>query len=194
MTEQFRPSMEQPEKEGPRQKESLEDFGKNQGEKMAAGLIQSIPGFKVVKEVSKFDDQKSGFDRIGELENGARLAVDVTSTENPKKQEEKINKIFKTRFVQEHDNDGNLINKTKMPLVLFAYNKTGWGEAYNKFLKGEGKSPLDNIDKKNYQLRFLSQAIECLKYQKYYYPRLEEIYNPVLEELKEEYKKLKNER
>lgn len=183
------PPLEKP----PFLKEWPKDFGREEAEKMAGQLIQSIPGCRVVRESSKYDDQKKGFDRIIELVNGSRVAVDITSTTELERQKKKIEKVFKTPFVQEHNNKGEVIDQTKMPLILFAFNKSKWGQAYNEFLEGKGKNPLDNLNQKKYQLNFLFQAIKCLEIQKYYHPKFEEIYQPALEVLTKEYEQLKNE-
>ena len=62
-------------------KEYPKEFGNEAGEKMVSKLLESMPGCSLVKESSEYDDQKEGrFDLIMELENGSRLAIDVTDT------------------------------------------------------------------------------------------------------------------
>jgi len=152
--------------ENPHLKEYPEDFCKEAAEKMAVELIESIPEINSVKRASKYDDQESGFDMIVEFEDTSKLAIDVTSTEDYERQREKVLKVMgmskkspkKSPLVQEHDNNGQIIDETKMPLVLFSYNKIKWGESYNDFLNGKIDNPLKGIDQEKNLKNFFFQT------------------------------------
>jgi len=165
--------------ENPHLKEYPKDFGNGAAEEMAAEFIELIPGINSVQRSSKYDDNKNGFDMIVEFENESKLAIDVTSTDDCKRQKEKIKKITgepgKTPLVQEHDNNGQIINEIKMPLVLFVYKRTEWGKSYNDFLAGKIDNPLKNIDQEENLKKFFTQTIMCLENQTYHYPRFKEI-------------------
>ncbi len=168
-------------------KEYPKEFGNDTGEKMVSKLLETMPGCSLVKESSEYDNQKEGlFDIIMELKNGSRLAIDITDTANPERQEEKIKKIIKKPLVVEHNDKGQVVDDNEMPRVLIKYDISTWGKAYNNFLKGETNDPLEKIDQKEYLTKFRSQIIQCLEAQKYYHPRFNEIYQPILELLKKE--------
>jgi len=168
-------------------KEYPKDFGNEAAEKMAVEFFSSMPLCKEVKRASEYDDKKSGFDLILTLENGSKIAVDITSSENIKRQRKKILKIIKNPFVIEHNNKGEVVDKTKMPLILFVYDKKEWGNSYNSFLNKDTKNPLEKININKNIERFLFCAIQCLEHEKYYNPLYEEIYDPPLKILTKYY-------
>lgn len=166
-------------------KEYPKEFGNDAGEKMVANILENVPGCESIKESSRYDDQIEGrFDVIMNLENRLRLAIDITDTTDTERQKKKVKKIIKEPLVVEHNDKGEIIDHNKMPRVLVKYNMPEWGKAYNKFLEGKTGDPLAEIDQKKYLKTFQSQIIECLETQKYYHPRFNKIYQPIINFLK----------
>jgi len=88
---------EAPTYENPHLKEYPEDFGNEAGEQMVAKLIENLPGCKIVKRASKFDDQRTHVDMFIAFKNGSELAIDATCTGSPKEQRQKVQETSEKR-------------------------------------------------------------------------------------------------
>lgn len=149
----------------PNPRECSGDFGKEAEEQMVARLAKDLPGYETVKGSSEFDDEEEHVDMFISFENGSELAIDATCTNDPEEQRKKIKETLENPIVKEHDDNGQVINHSDIPKAVFFFNKSDWGKAYNKFLKGEIDDPIKGIDKVKDLKDFKRQILTCFKRQ-----------------------------
>lgn len=166
--------------EKPHMPEYPEDFG-HKVEEMFSELFESKEIFEKMEKASDFDDKVSRegrFDRLAIKDGKPFLAIQQKFSESQERQKEAVDLILKSPLVQVHDNEGNVIFKEKIPLVL-VHDKLGdWGKAFSKYLENKLDSVIEALDNQQIKLRtFLEQMIACLKTEKYYFPQHAQIFD-----------------
>ena len=178
--------------------EYKKDFGNTEAEEMGIQFAEEMFNFvKRVEKASEYDDKVNHIDYIYFTKEGPFVAVQQKLTESEERIMDAIEVILKQPLVQLHDNQGKIISKEKLPLVLIRDKLEVWGEAYNRYLKERLDTPIAALkDKLGTKMKLLEQMLACLKTERYYFPLHQEILDPrivvVESELSETKKQLAN--
>jgi hypothetical protein len=118
-------------------------------------LVTQFKGIRIIAESSRFDDQRSHFDKVLSTPSGIKFATDYTATGSPKQMAEKTKELIAHPLVKRRDDKGNVVDEEEIFKVIISVDdKVEWGKAYNKYLEEQVGSPTDYLT---------DRARECAK-------------------------------
>ncbi len=96
-------------------------------------MLRELPGVVEVFTSSEYDDKLAVGEKVDTilcLEDGGKVALQISATENEHDRLAKYNQLMRNPVLQElHDDKGNVILKELIPRAIASAKRTVWGKA-----------------------------------------------------------------
>ncbi|PJE58340.1 MAG: hypothetical protein COU81_01250 [Candidatus Portnoybacteria bacterium CG10_big_fil_rev_8_21_14_0_10_36_7] len=119
---------------------------------MAVELFSEIPGVVAAHLTSIYDDQKAQGKKIDlfiELADGHRIALQLSGPRDKEKIMRQINQLKEFPVIKElHNDEGEIIDKKLTLRAVVGFDRSLWGNAYNKFLAKKTENKISALPNK----------------------------------------------